>query len=79
MKPVALPARAISNSSAIGDVVYEPFAGGGSTMVAAEQMGRLCYGVEIDPKYVAVCLERMSDMGLRPQLVQESCAIAVPA
>ena len=38
MKPVALPARAISNSSVIGDVIYEPFAGGGSTMIAAEQI-----------------------------------------
>jgi len=49
MKPVALPARAISNSSERGDVVYEPFGGGGSTMAAAEQTGRFCYAMEIDP------------------------------
>lgn len=78
MKPVALPARAISNSSAVGDVVYEPFGGGGSTM-AAEQMGRICYGMELDPKYVAVMLQRMADMGLKPELVTERCPIAVPA
>jgi DNA modification methylase len=37
-------------------------------MVAAEQLGRVCYGVEICDKYVAVCLERLSAMGLEPHL-----------
>ncbi|MFL6437471.1 MAG: DNA modification methylase [Terriglobales bacterium] len=69
MKPLELPARAIQNSSAIGEVVYEPFSGSGSTMCAAESMGRLCYGIDIEPKYVAVALQRMQDMGLEPRLV----------
>ena len=37
-------------------------------MVAAEQLGRICYGMEIEPKYIAVTLERMSGMGLEPKL-----------
>lgn len=39
-------------------------------MVAAEQLGRICYGMEIEPKYVAVCLQRMADIGLEPKLVE---------
>jgi DNA modification methylase len=68
-KPPALAERAMNNSSAEGDVVYDCFLGGGSTMVAAEQSGRRCYGIEIEPKYCAVILERMQQMGLTPRLV----------
>ncbi len=68
MKPVELVSRAITNSSQDGQLVYEPFAGSGTTMVAAEQTGRICYGMEIEPKYVAVTLERLSQMGLEPRL-----------
>ena len=39
-------------------------------MVAAEQLGRLCYGMEIAEKYVAVTLQRLADMGLEPRLVE---------
>ena len=49
------------------DMIYDPFLGSGTTMVAAEQLGRLCYGVEIEPKYVAVALERLAGMGLEPR------------
>lgn len=69
MKPVELVARAIQNSSQPGDCVTDPFLGGGSTMVAAEKLGRSCYGMEIDPRFVAVVLERLSEMGLTPKLV----------
>lgn len=41
----------------------------GTTMVAAEQLGRICYALEIEPKYVAVCLERLSKMGLGASLI----------
>jgi site-specific DNA-methyltransferase (adenine-specific) len=68
-KPIALPARAIQNHTAPGDVVIEPFSGSGSTMVAAEQTGRLCRAIEIAPKYVAVALERLAALGLEPRLV----------
>ncbi len=68
MKPVELVARAIRNSSCGGEIVYDAFVGSGTTAVAAEQLGRICYGVEIEPKYVAVTLERLSGMGLEPRL-----------
>lgn len=46
-----------------GDL-YDPFVGSGTALVAAEQAGRACYALEIDPGYVAVCLERLAGMGL---------------
>ena len=58
MKPVELVARALANSSRPGDLVYEPFAGSGSTIVAAEQTGRRCVALEIDPRYAQVAIER---------------------
>ena len=67
MKPVALVARAIENSTRAGELVYDPFLGSGTTMAAAEQLGRLCYGCELAPKYVAVVLERMAGVGLEPR------------
>lgn len=54
MKPIALLAYQIANSSKEGDVVLDSFLGSGSTLVAAEQMGRVCYGLELDPRYVDV-------------------------
>jgi DNA modification methylase len=65
-KPLLCMARPIRNHE--GDV-YDPFLGSGTTMVAAEQLGRICYGMEIEPKYVAVTLERLAGMGLEPKLV----------
>ena len=68
MKPVELWVRAMEDGSRPGGTVYDPFLGSGTTMVAAEQLGRLCYGMEIEPKYVAVALERLAGMGLEPRL-----------
>jgi len=68
-KPVDLCARAIGHISC--DSVYEPFAGSGSTMVAAHNEGRTCYAMEIDPAYVAVCIERMAQLGYDPDRVQK--------
>ncbi|KPL07988.1 hypothetical protein AMJ71_08570 [candidate division TA06 bacterium SM1_40] len=72
MKPVELFARAIRNSSARGEIVCDPFLGSGTTMIASEQLDRRCYGMEIEPKYVAVTLQRMVDLGagLEPRLVK---------
>lgn len=58
MKPVELVARAIENSSEPGDVILDPFIGSGTTMIACEQRGRKCYGIEIEPKYVDVAVKR---------------------
>ena len=54
-KPVECMERAIRNHA--GDV-YEPFAGSGTTIIAAERQGRTCYAMEIEPKYVQVCIDR---------------------
>jgi DNA modification methylase len=56
--PVALPSRAIENSSQKGEVVYDPFLGSGTTLIAAEQLGRKCYGMEISPQYCDVIVKR---------------------
>jgi len=70
-KPVAVALRAVKNSTKPGQIVVDGFLGGGTTLVAAEQTGRICYGMEISPPYVAVCLQRMKDMGLEPKLINE--------
>jgi DNA modification methylase len=58
------------NHTEPGDVCYEPFTGSGSQFVAGEQAERRVYGLEIDPKYVAVTLDRLAVMGLTPVLVE---------
>tara|TARA_R110000751_G_scaffold302847_1_gene417129 strand:- start:113 stop:1444 length:1332 start_codon:yes stop_codon:yes gene_type:complete len=68
--PVALPKAFIQHLADVGSIVFDPFLGSGTTMVAADQLGRICYGMEIEPKYVAVALERMQGMGLEPKLVE---------
>ena len=55
----------VRNSSREGDLVYDPFCGSGSTLLAAHQLGRIGYGVEIDPSSIAVTLERLSALGLK--------------
>ena len=57
-KPVALVGHCLRNSTRPGDLVYEPFAGSGTTLVAAEQLGRRCLAMEIDPRYAQVTIER---------------------
>lgn len=66
--PVGLPRWFLLAYSDRGDVVYEPFAGSGTTLVAAEQTGRAGYGMELSPRYAALVLERMANLGLVPQL-----------
>lgn len=58
VKPVALIADAILDCSARGDVVLDPFLGSGSTLLAAERVGRRCYGMELDPRYVDLAIRR---------------------
>ena len=57
-KPVELVERAILNSSREWELVLEPFAGSGTTLIAAEKTGRLSLNIELDPKYVEVILRR---------------------
>jgi site-specific DNA-methyltransferase (adenine-specific) len=58
MKPVELVARAVENSSSAGDIVLDLFLGSGTTLIAAEQTGRICYGMEVDPRYCDVIVKR---------------------
>ena len=58
MKPVSLVERAIQNSSRKGDLVFDPFGGSGTTLIAAENTGRKAALLELDPKYVDVAVER---------------------
>lgn len=58
MKPVRLIGRLIANSSRKGECVLDTFGGSGSTLIAAEQLGRKCYMMELEPKYVDVIIDR---------------------
>lgn len=57
-KPVECMRRPILNNSARGDAVYEPFCGSGTTLIAAEKTGRVCLGIEVDPRYCDVIVGR---------------------
>jgi len=57
-KPIECMARPIRNHGDKGDDVYDPFLGSGTTLIAAEQLGRRCYGCEIDPRYCDVICQR---------------------
>jgi DNA modification methylase len=58
-KPVEVVGRALKNSSKQGQLIYDAFAGSGSTMFASHELGRVCYEMELDPKYCQVIIERM--------------------
>jgi len=62
MKPVALWERAIMDGSRAGEIVYDPFLGSGTTLIAAEQLGRKCYGMEISPQYCDVIVKRWENL-----------------
>jgi len=57
-KPMEVMRRPILNHTLPGESCYDPFLGSGTTLIAAEQTGRVCYGVELDPKYVDVICRR---------------------
>ena len=72
MKPVDLVAKAVENSSVKNDLVYEPFSGSGTTLIACEQLNRKCRAIEIAPEYVAVTLERWQILTSKtPELIDE--------
>ncbi|MCM1232220.1 MAG: site-specific DNA-methyltransferase [Ruminococcus flavefaciens] len=58
MKPVALMAYPIKNSTMTNCIVLDPFLGSGSTLIACEETGRICYGVELDEKFMDVIVKR---------------------
>ena len=59
MKPIPLIENALNYSSLEGMSVLDLFLGSGSTMVASQQLKRKCYGMELDPKYCQVIVDRM--------------------
>ena len=74
MKPIPLIENALNNSSKQGMKVLDLFLGSGSTMVASHQLKRKCYGMELDPKYCQVIVDRMKK--LDPSLVIKKNGIA---
>jgi adenine specific DNA methylase Mod len=58
VKPVALVADAILDATKRGDIVLDPFVGSGTTIIAAERTGRICYAMEIDPGYADTAIRR---------------------
>ena len=63
VKPVELIKDAILDASNRGGVVLDTFLGSGSTLIAAEKAGRICYGVELEPKYVDTAIRRYESLG----------------
>lgn len=69
-KPIAVIAWSINEKTTEGDIVYDPYCGSGTTIIACEQTGRVCVGVEKSPKYVASALLRFFEQtGTEPKLV----------
>lgn len=60
-KPVELGVRAIKNSTKSGDTILDYYLGSGSTLIACESTNRICYGMEIDPAYIDVIIERFEN------------------
>jgi DNA modification methylase len=58
MKPIALVSRSIWNSTVARSIVFDPFLGSGTTVMACERSGRRCFGIELDPAYVDVVIAR---------------------
>lgn len=70
MKPLELVGRAIENSSKSGDIIFEPFCGSGTDILACESLSRKCRAIEISPTYVAVSIQRWIDAtGGVPELI----------
>ncbi len=75
-KPVELFARPIEFHTQPGEICYDPFLGSGTTMIAAERLGRRCYGMEIEPRYVDVAVRRWEDFtGREAELLHNTEAV----
>lgn len=74
IKPLEFVKRHIQISAKPNGIVADPFLGSGTTLVACEQTGRLGRGLELEPKYCAVILQRLTDMGLTPKLTSDKFA-----
>ena len=72
MKPIALISYPIKNSSKIGDIVLDLFGGSGSTLIACEQIDRICYMMELDERYCDVIIKRWESLTGQKALKLES-------
>lgn len=70
MKPIELIAYQITNNTKGDDIVFDNFLGSGSTLIASEKTGRICYGMELDPKYVDVIVQRYVDYVDNPTVIK---------
>jgi len=70
VKPVALVADAMRDCSRRGDIILDPFMGSGTTILAAERVGRRGYGLEIDPLYVDAAIRRWQDFTKRDAILK---------
>ena len=61
MKPVELLEKLVNNSSLKVELLFDPFLGSGSTLIAAEKTNRICYGMEISPHYCDVIVKRWEE------------------
>jgi len=76
-KPMKLWLWLMERVSLPRDIIYEPFSGSGTTLMASEQLGRVCRAIELNPGYVAVALQRYKDAtGKTPLLVNEAVKYA---
>ena len=69
-KPVELMRRPLLNHTKRGESVYEPFLGSGTTLAAAELTERVCYGIELDPKYVDVVVKRWQELSSQQAVLE---------
>jgi len=76
IKPLHLVARQVWNSSRKLEIVAEPFSGSGTTLVAAEHTGRKGVAMDLEPKYCAVGLERLTLHGLQAKLIGNYADVA---
>lgn len=65
-KPVEIFARPIRKHTRPGEICYEPFSGSGSQLIAAEQLGRCCFGMELEPVFVDVAVRRWQNLSGQP-------------
>jgi DNA modification methylase len=70
-KPIECMRKPIENNSSVGQAIYEPFSGSGTTIIACEQTGRHCYAIELNPAYVDVAVKRWEDFTGKKAVLSE--------
>lgn len=71
-KPVECMRRPMLNNSAPGEIIYEPFCGSGSAIIAAESCRRICYAVELNPEYVDMAIKRFEEYSGTSAILDEA-------